>query len=120
MNMIMKRKENDMAKAMNEGAAEGGAVRMLLAAAAGSTDVSYIGEMDVVVQLTGSALLEREQDPKTPMKTLGPSPADASGFVRAVDGVTVSSATWSWSMTEGDKSAKSDNKKAVNMTRGDK
>lgn len=52
------------------------------------------------------------------MNTLGPSPAEAWGLVKAVDGVTVSSATWSWSIAEGDRRANSDSRKAVSMSKG--
>lgn len=54
------------------------------------------------------------------MNTLGPSPAEARGLVRAVEGVTVISATWSWSIADGLSNAKRLSKNAVSMTRGDR
>jgi hypothetical protein len=59
-------------------------------------------------------------EPNAPKKRLGPSPAWAWGLVRAVDGMTVSSATRSWSITDGAKKANNDRNSAVNMSTGAK
>lgn len=78
----------------------------------------YCGDIEVIVHVTSPSLFGREHDPNAPRNRLGPSPAEACGLVSAVDGLTVSNATWSWSMTEGARNEKSERNSAVNMSSG--
>jgi len=87
--------EKDIATARKAGAVEGGADNISFEVAPGRTDVLYCGVIEVLVHATLPALLLREHEPNKPRKRLGPSLACAWGFVRAVDGETVSNATWS-------------------------
>lgn len=62
----------------------------------GRTVKSYTGETEAPVQLVLAALFPFEQEPNSPIKTLGPStPFEDPVWINAVDGTTVKSATWS-------------------------
>jgi len=64
--------EDASAMAINAAAAVG-ADKRRPGAFFGSTERSYSGDTVAGVQLRPAELLEREQEPKTPMNTLGPS-----------------------------------------------
>lgn len=65
--------EKKIATAMNAGVAAVGAESRRFGELAGSTERSYCGDRVGTVQLTGALFFEREHEPNTPKKTLGPS-----------------------------------------------
>jgi len=83
-----------MDRAMNAGAEAVGGDSNWVGEFPGRTVRSYNGVMVATVQFMLAALFAREQDPNTPIKTLGPSiPFDGPGCVNAVEGKIMRSAT---------------------------
>jgi len=60
----------------------------------GSADKSYCGDTEDGIHVTGPLPFGREQDPRAPKKTVGPSTAwDVEEFVNCSDGDTTKRAT---------------------------
>jgi len=82
-----------IAIAMKTGVDAAGAVRRS-GEFLGSTDKSYVGDTVGGVQVTVPLLFAREQDPRAPKKTVGPStPCDEVEFVNSNEGETTRRAT---------------------------
>jgi len=70
--IMRKRAENAMAMAIKTGVVAVGAVRRS-GAFLGRADKSYVGDTVDGVHVTGPLLFGREQDPRRPKNTVGPS-----------------------------------------------
>jgi len=121
VNRTKNTKENATATEMNAAGDPAGGESNRVGAFPGKTERSYTGEALGNVQLTGAALLLFAHEPRTPMKMLGPSiDFEAWGCIKAVDGITVSRATWSCRSKLGANRAKRVRKMAVRANNGDR
>jgi len=85
--------DNAIAIAMKTGVVAAGAVRRF-GEFRGRADKSYVGDTVGGVHVTGPLSFGREQDPRAPKKTVGPStPCEDDEFVNSNDGETTKRAT---------------------------
>jgi len=89
---------------MKAGVAAVGAFNNRLGELLGRTEELYTGLREMGVQVKLSAFKDLEQEPRAPKKRLGPSTASAGpSWMSDNEGVTVRSATRSWSRRVGAK-----------------
>jgi len=94
--------ENDTEMAMKTGVVDVGAERRF-GAFFGRTERLYVGFKLGEVQINGAWLFDRENEPRTPKRTVGPSTVPVLLVVKTRDGLTASSDTCECSMTTGDR-----------------